>query len=94
VLTGSARVQIKAVARSLAYVRGVTCEGYSDYSGSPAYENALSRRRAMAVCGALVQYGARVSTALRGYGRARPVVVGGDDADRLANRRVVVVVIR
>ena len=66
--------------------------GYTGYAGQDDHERTLSLQRATAVCGALVQFGAHVRTTYRGYGGARPVIVGGTPESREANRRVVVVV--
>jgi outer membrane protein OmpA-like peptidoglycan-associated protein len=92
VLTAAGRAEVRALAGHLRAARSVTCEGYTDYAGQKAHEMTLSLQRAAAVCKALIQYGARVRTVNRGYGGARPVVVGGTAASREANRRVVVVV--
>jgi outer membrane protein OmpA-like peptidoglycan-associated protein len=70
----------------------VRCEGYTDYAGARKHELALSRRRAQAVCAALVRDRAGVNTTSLGYGPARPAVVGGSARARRENRRVVVLV--
>lgn len=73
----------------------VTVEGFADPAGSPAYNKALSQRRAESVSGYLAQAGiAGVSLKSIGYGEARPVVEGAerDMPGAQANRRVVFVV--
>ncbi len=92
VLTTAGRAEVRALATHLRAAKSVTCEGYTDYAGEKAHELTLSLQRATAVCKALVQYGANVHIAYRGYGGARPVIVGGTAESREANRRVVVVV--
>ena len=92
VLTAMGRAEVRLLATHLLVARGVVCEGYTDYAGQAGHELTLSRQRSAAVCAALVAYGADVRTYTRGYGQARPVIVGGTPVSREANRRVVVVV--
>jgi len=72
--------------------REAEVEGFTDSLGAPAYNRALSQRRADAVKAELVRLGVTGVTA-KGYGEARPVApneVGGKDdpAGRAKNRRV------
>jgi outer membrane protein OmpA-like peptidoglycan-associated protein len=63
--------------------------GHTDSTGSDAYNQSLSERRATAVADALSARGvqtARIGT--RGYGEAQPVAPNDTDAGRAANRRV------
>ncbi|MFZ2989970.1 OmpA family protein, partial [Ideonella sp.] len=70
-------------------LRSVLIEGHTDNVGEPAYNVALSNRRAQAVKAALLQLGvadARVSTV--GYGEEFPVAANSSDSNRAMNRRV------
>ncbi len=87
-----------AVARRLADVlrdnpdRTVLVEGFTDSTGSDAYNLQLSQRRAEAVRVALSQMGidrARIET--RGYGEAYPVASNATPGERQLNRRVEIV---
>ena len=63
--------------------------GHTDATGSDAYNQALSERRAVAVADYLAGRGvqaARIAT--RGYGKTQPVASNDTDAGRAANRRV------
>ncbi|GAB2573971.1 fibronectin type III domain-containing protein [Microlunatus antarcticus] len=91
--TTKGRAQVKEVARSLTYVRAVTCEGYTDYRGRTAHLKSLSAQRADAVCDALRRdLPQELSLKKKAYGLTRPVLVGGKSTSRWTNRRVVVVV--
>lgn len=73
----------------------VTVEGFADPAGSPAYNVALSQRRAESVSSYLAQAGIRgVTLRSVGLGETRLVVEGAerDDAGAQSNRRVVFVV--
>ena len=87
-----------AVAQRLADVlrdnpdRTVLAEGFTDSTGSDAYNLQLSQRRAEAVRMALSQMGVernRIET--RGYGEAYPVAGNATAGDRQLNRRVEIV---
>ena len=87
-----------AVAQRLADVlrdnpdRTVLVEGFTDSTGSDAYNLQLSQRRAEAVRMALGQMGIernRIET--RGYGEAYPVASNATAGDRQLNRRVEIV---
>jgi outer membrane protein OmpA-like peptidoglycan-associated protein len=63
--------------------------GHTDATGSDAYNQALSERRATAVADYLAGRGvqtARIGT--RGYGKTQPIASNDTDAGRAANRRV------
>ena len=72
--------------------RTVLIEGFTDSTGSDAYNLQLSQRRAEAVRQALAAMGierARIET--RGYGEAYPVASNATAGDRQLNRRVEIV---
>lgn len=72
--------------------RTVLIEGFTDSTGSDAYNLQLSQRRAEAVRQALNQMGierARIET--RGYGEAYPVAGNATAGERQLNRRVEIV---
>jgi outer membrane protein OmpA-like peptidoglycan-associated protein len=63
--------------------------GHTDAVGSADYNQTLSRLRAEAVVGWLVDHGvARAALRPIGYGASRPVAPNDTDADRQRNRRV------
>ena len=69
--------------------RQVLIEGYTDDTGSAAYNEALSLRRADAVDSVLVGMGVaaqRVATV--GYGKDFPIASNSSDTNRALNRRV------
>ena len=67
----------------------VELDGYTDRSGSDAYNQALSVRRAEAVRGYLEAHGVPdTSIALQGLGEANPRVPTADGVRELQNRRV------
>lgn len=72
--------------------RHVLIEGFTDSTGSDAYNLQLSQRRAESVRMALSQMGvdrSRIET--RGYGEAYPVASNATAGDRQLNRRVEIV---
>lgn len=72
--------------------RSVLIEGFTDSTGSSAYNQELSERRAGAVQNALQEMGvARERVAMRGYGEAYPVAGNDTGSDRQLNRRVEIV---
>jgi outer membrane protein OmpA-like peptidoglycan-associated protein len=89
-LTAAGRAAVRTVAQHLRLARRVTCEGYTDYAADAAHEQALSAARARIICQTLIADGADVTVTSRGYGGARPVVVGGTAQSRAENRRVVI----
>lgn len=71
----------------------VVIEGFTDNTGTDAFNQGLSERRAAAVESALIQAGVspgRISTI--GYGKARPIADNGTAEGRLRNRRVEIVI--
>ena len=71
----------------------VLIEGFTDNTGTDAFNQGLSERRAAAVESALIQAGVspgRISTI--GYGKARPIADNGTAEGRLRNRRVEIVI--
>lgn len=73
--------------------RSVIIEGYTDSSGSHAYNMALSERRAQSVQAFLLANGIspdRVTA--QGFGESNPVASNSTQAGRLQNRRVEVVI--
>ena len=72
VLSAGGRTQVKSMVRSMKYVKAVTCEGNADFGGRKAWEAQLAKKRAAVVCQALRSYGAKVTTAVRGYGATSP----------------------
>jgi OmpA-OmpF porin, OOP family len=67
--------------------------GYTDDSGSDAYNLALSQRRAEAVRRYLIDRGVTNALAVRGYGEREPVADNGTEAGRSQNRRVVLLIL-
>jgi outer membrane protein OmpA-like peptidoglycan-associated protein len=90
-ITSTGSAQLKTLAASLAGNKALTCEGYTDYGGpSRIHHDDLGRRRAQTACAALKHFGVTARMRTLSYGGARPVTVGGDPADRTANRRIVI----
>jgi outer membrane protein OmpA-like peptidoglycan-associated protein len=68
--------------------------GHTDSTGSDAYNQALSERRAQSVAGYLTAHGvqpARMAT--RGYGESAPIATNATEEGRAANRRVEIKVV-
>lgn len=92
-LTSYGRNQLRAMVASLTYVDAIRCEGHVDYGGADRRANVLAKKRAEMACRVLLNYGADVTTATKGFGNRVPVIIGGrGHEDRWANRRVVVTV--
>lgn len=99
---GSDRIQnskaalLDLTARAAADCPGtLRVEGHTDNTGSAAFNESLSRRRAETVRAALIQRG--VSPALilaAGYGPAQPVGDNTTDAGRALNRRIEIRIVR
>ena len=67
----------------------VILEGHTDSTGSAAYNQKLSERRAAAVAGALQSFGvdaSRISSV--GYGESQPIATNATKEGRAQNRRV------
>ena len=72
--------------------RTVLVEGFTDSTGSAAFNQELSSRRAAAVRDALMQMGVAANRVnVRGYGEAYPVSGNDSAAGRQLNRRVEIV---
>jgi OOP family OmpA-OmpF porin len=81
--TGSTRVQ---------YTR-LEVNGYTDSSGTPQYNQALSVRRAQAVAAELVKDGVPKSAiAIQGFGETNPLVPTGANVREPQNRRVEIII--
>lgn len=100
--TDSAAVQpqfqrtLDQVAGTLAEYRETYIDvyGHTDSTGSDAYNQDLSQRRAISVADYLSAHGvqaARIGT--RGYGESQPIASNDTDAGRAANRRVEVKIV-
>jgi outer membrane protein OmpA-like peptidoglycan-associated protein len=90
-LSAVAAAEVGQLRTALARVRRVRCEGYTDFGGPAAHQQALSLQRAQAVCALLQRDQPGLTTFSVGYRGNDPVVVGGTPADRAQNRRVVLV---
>ena len=74
--------------------RGVLVEGYTDSTGSDAYNLSLSEKRADSVETFLVQNGVDAKRILaRGYGKAYPIAPNETAEGRQRNRRVGIVIL-
>ena len=98
---GSARLRepgVGAVARLAAFMqqhpeRTVEVEGFTDNTGSEAFNQELSERRADTIRSALMAAGiAPDRIGFRGYGKAYPIASNGDPTGRQMNRRVEVII--
>ncbi|MEO7850798.1 MAG: OmpA family protein [Rubrivivax sp.] len=85
------RPMLEATARQLSANRAMrmVAEGHTDERGGSEYNLALGQKRAESVLKSLVLLGA-LENQLEAvsFGKERPVVVGGDEADWAKNRRV------
>jgi len=80
------------VAQCTASVTRIAVTGHTDTSGAPAYNMALSLRRANAVKDALVREGiAAAAIAVTGRGETQLLVQTGDNVREPQNRRVEIV---
>ncbi len=95
--TDSAAVQpqfqrtLDQIAGTLAEYRETLVDvyGHTDSTGSDAYNQTLSERRAVSVADYLAGHGVESQRfATRGYGESQPVASNDTDAGRAANRRV------
>ncbi len=72
--------------------RSAVIEGYTDSTGSPSHNQALSVRRSDAVRNAIVKYGVdRSRLGAQGYGETNPVASNDSASGRQMNRRVEIV---
>jgi len=68
--------------------------GHTDSTGSDAYNQALSERRAQSVADYLTSHGvARARMGVRGYGESQPIAANDDESGRSQNRRVEIKVV-
>jgi OmpA-OmpF porin, OOP family len=75
--------------------RKIEIGGHTDSTGTPGFNESLSKNRAKAVADALVKTGipmARLQVA--GYGPAKPVAPNDTEAGKLQNRRIEFTVVR
>ncbi|MBZ9566884.1 OmpA family protein [Modicisalibacter tunisiensis] len=95
-LTGQARQalnDVSAVLREYPETR-ITVAGYTDSTGSKAYNQRLSERRAQAVGDYLMQGGVqRQRLNMVGQGESQPVASNDTEAGRAQNRRVEITVV-
>ena len=93
-LTDRARQIIAEAATGRNTVRSTRIEvsGHADTSGSAAYNQTLSMRRAEAVAAELVRRGVpRSEMVIQAFGETRPLVATGDNVREPQNRRVEIV---
>ena len=91
VLTERARQVVREAANASQKVQTTHIEvnGYTDTSGSAAYNKALSLRRAQTVAAELVKDGvAKTAIHIEGFGESNPLVPTGKDVREPQNRRV------
>nr|WP_250886309.1 OmpA family protein [Pseudomonas brassicacearum] len=75
-------------------IERVRVDGHTDASGSQAYNEQLSKRRAASVSKVLTSVGMREENVqLRGLGSSKPVASNDTASGRTENRRVAIVVI-
>ncbi len=94
-LTDRARQIIADAATARTQTRSTRIEvsGHADTSGSPAYNQALSMRRAEAVAAELLRRGVpRAEMVIQAFGESRPLVPTGDNVREPQNRRVEIVI--
>ncbi len=95
-LTPGGELQVAHLAEALRQMpdRRVVVEGHTDNTGSQAYNNDLSQRRADAVEGFLITQGVDPTRIVaRGYGESYPVATNATAAGRQQNRRVEIVIL-
>ena len=72
----------------------IRVEGHTDSTGSEAYNQQLSERRAQAVKNALINYGVNPNRIMTvGFGESKPVATNATVAGRQFNRRVNIVIV-
>jgi OmpA-OmpF porin, OOP family len=75
--------------------RKIEISGHTDSTGTPGFNETLSRNRAKAVADALAKTGIPMSRMqVAGYGPAKPVAPNDTPANKLQNRRIEFSVIR
>jgi outer membrane protein OmpA-like peptidoglycan-associated protein len=93
-LTARARQIIAEAAQASTRVQTTRIEvdGYTDKSGTPAYNQALSVRRANAVAAELVRLGVeKQAISIQGFGETNPLVPTADGVREPQNRRVEII---
>ena len=81
-----------AQATTRVQVTRIEVAGHTDASGTPQYNQGLSRRRAQAVASELVRQGVpREAITVQAFGESRPLVPTGDGVREPQNRRVEIV---
>ncbi|MGH7044030.1 MAG: OmpA family protein [Acetobacteraceae bacterium] len=93
-LTARARAIVRSAADNAARVQltRIMVNGYTDTSGSAAYNRALSERRARVVAAELVSDGVAARTiVIRGFGETHPLVPTGPGVREPQNRRVEII---
>lgn len=93
-LNARARQIVAEAAQNATHVQVTRIEvaGHTDSTGTPAYNLALSRRRAEAVAAELVNRGvARQAIAIQAFGETKPLVATADGVREPQNRRVEIV---
>lgn len=96
-LTASSRASLNQVADALKGrpdVKSISVTGHTDSTGSNAYNQALSERRAAAVADYLTQAGVSNRLESSGRGESQPVSDNSTEQGRARNRRVELNVIR
>ncbi|MGD9713914.1 MAG: OmpA family protein [Thermomicrobiales bacterium] len=91
VLPADAPHSVESMAYKATYCkwRNISVAGHTDRSGSDAYNDALSRRRAEAVAALLESYGiSRGAMAITAHGEGEPRVPTADGVREPQNRRV------
>jgi OOP family OmpA-OmpF porin len=94
-LTDRAREIIRVAADAASHVQytQIRVNGYTDTSGSPAYNRTLSLRRARNVAAELVRDGVpRSGIIIRGYGETHLLVPTGPNVREPQNRRVEIII--
>ena len=90
-LTDRARQIIAEAAQATTrtQVTRIEVAGHADRSGSPAYNQGLSQRRAQTVAAELVRLGVqREAISVQAFGEGRPLVATADGVREMQNRRV------
>ena len=93
-LTDRARQIIAEAAQATTrtQVTRIEVAGHADRSGSPAYNQGLSQRRAQTVAAELVRLGVqREAISVQAFGEGRPLVATADGVREPQNRRVEIV---
>ncbi len=98
-LTADGKKQVAEIAKAIASpaLKGgrFILEGHTDSKGKDAYNDDLSKRRALTVMNTLKNdYGSNASLSTKGYGEKRPVADNATEAGRAMNRRVTLVKVK